>query len=102
MRAYDYLRTLCVFVAVGMVAACSKNAPPAYDNVKAIIVDGQKLTAKEYVDRYCVNSSAEVAKHERCVAARGEATREVTLDALRLNDKEAELKRLNESMGIKP
>lgn len=42
-----------------VISGCSKEetslGPPPYENSKNIIVDGSKITAKEYVSTYCAN-----------------------------------------------
>lgn len=95
-------RLILLLMYAASIAACSDNGPPPYDDVKNIVIDSKPMTAEAYVKQYCTTAGGETLRHDRCVAARGEATRTKTLKSLRIDEKEAELKRLNEGMGIKP
>lgn len=46
---------LTALIVIGLIVGCEKqrNLPPSFESVDNIIVDGQKMTAREYREKYC-------------------------------------------------
>lgn len=57
MNIYDDMSKIVLLsLSVALIAAgCTKieNKPPKYDDVDNIIIDNEKITAREYFDRFC-------------------------------------------------
>ena len=60
---------LIILMAISLMISACKDAPPAYDNVNDIIIKGEYMTASQYYDRFCKNSSPEIINHVRCTEA---------------------------------
>ena len=77
-----------------LVCACkdAPPAPPAYDNINDIVVNGEHMTAAEYHEKFCVNASPEIINHIRCTEAKSKAWSDE-----RRKELERDLKRLEGS-----
>ena len=84
------------------LGGCAKNEPPEYDNVNNIVIGGEPITARQYHNKYCKNAKPEVLNHVRCTTASNTASSQQRLESLRLNDKDRELQKLDQDMGISP
>lgn len=82
-----YIALGATLLAGVILSACSNNTPPAYDNVQNIIVEGKSMTAEQYWKTYCEAKAPETLSHERCVAARNQATTANVFRSLGLDDK---------------
>ena len=51
-----------------MISAC-KDAPPAFDNINDIVINGERMTASQYYAQCCKNASPEIINHVRCTEA---------------------------------
>ena len=82
-------------------SGCSKNEPPAYNDVKNIIINNNKISAADYYEKYCTKVSPEISNHVRCTTAKQERRSEKVIKSLDIDRKIEELNKLNDKMGIK-
>ena len=95
-------RTVTFFAIALLLFGCARKEPPEYDNINNIVIQGESISARQYHDRYCKNAAPEVLNHVRCTTASNTASSQQRLESLRLNDKDRELQKLDQDMGISP
>lgn len=52
-------KTICVFVVLLAVTACTKETAPEVTDVENINVEGKPYTAKEFIEEFCQFKDAE-------------------------------------------
>lgn len=50
------MRYLIIIFGLSLLAACGKKEPE-FNDPRQIVIDGEKITAKDYVARYCSEGS---------------------------------------------
>ena len=73
------MKYLASLLLVGFVmTACQKTEPspfPPFSDAKDIVIDGQKIAARQYVETYCVGKPGG-EDNVHCKAAREQATKD--------------------------
>ena len=46
--------TPLLLMAVILISACQKSPFPPFDDASNIVIDGKKLSAREYLEKYCI------------------------------------------------